>query len=314
MILDVLPADALVLAVDVGGTTTKGEVVDAHGEVLASGVVPTALEEAALESVTTLGLSLIAEIEGAGHGTVSRAGVVVPGIVDRSRRVGVYSANIGWRELALGSPLEAAWGMPVLLDHDVTIAGWAEWQAGAGRGCDDVFFVALGTGVAASIVAGGRLLRGGLAQAGEFGHVVVRPDGPQCACGGRGCLEAVCSAASVARTYAGLTGREVAGGVDVLMAMADDPVAERVWGDALAALADGLISIINLLSPARIVIGGGLAEAGDALLTPLTEAVARRVTLVPAPDIVGAAFGARAALVGAALLVRRGVGGVESDG
>lgn len=311
---DALPDDALVLAVDVGGTTTKAEVLDRRGEVFASAVVPTALEEAALGSVMTLGRSLIDQVERAGRGRVSRAGVVVPGIVDRSRRVGVYSANIGWRELALGSPLEAAWGTPVLLDHDVTIAGWAEWQVGAGRGCDDVFFVALGTGVAASIVAGGRLLRGGLAQAGEFGHVVVRPGGPQCGCGGRGCLEAVCSAASVARAYATLAGRDVAGGVDVLAAMADDPVAQQVWEEALAALADGLISIINLLSPARIVVGGGLAEAGDALLAPLSEAVAQRVTLVPAPDIVGAEFGARAALVGAALLAQRGEGGATSDG
>jgi len=312
--LDALPADALVLAVDVGGTTTKAEVVDGRSEVLASGVVPTAREEAALESVRTLGRGLIDEAERAGRGRVARAGVVVPGIVDRCRRVGVYSANIGWRELGLGSPLEAAWGTPVLLDHDVTIAGWAEWQVGAGRGCDDVFFVALGTGVAASIVAGGRLLRGGLAQAGEFGHVVVRPGGPQCACGGRGCLEAMCSAASVARAYATLACREIAGGVDVLAALADDPVAEQVWAEALAALADGLINVINLLSPARIVVGGGLAEAGDALLTPLSEAVAQRVTLVPAPDIVGAQFGARAALVGAALLAQRGEGGATADG
>lgn len=313
MSLDALPVDALVLAVDVGGTTTKAEVVDGRGDVLASRVVPTARDEAALEPVRMLGRGLIDAAERAGRGRVARAGVVVPGIVDRCRRVGVYSANIGWRNLPLGSPLEAAWGVPVLLDHDVTIAGWAEWQVGAGRGCGDVFFVALGTGVAASIVAGGRLLRGGLAQAGEFGHVVVRPGGPQCACGGRGCLEAVCSAASVARAYATLSGRDVAGGVDVLAAMADDPIATQVWGEALAALADGLISIINLLAPARIVVGGGLAEAGDALLTPLSAAVAERVTLVPAPDIVGAEFGARAALVGAALLARRGVGGATSD-
>lgn len=118
----------------------------------------------------------------------------------------------------------------------------------------------------------------------------------------------------MARAYATLACREVAGGVDVLAALADDPVAEQVWAEALAALADGLINVINLLSPARIVVGGGLAEAGDALLTPLSEAVAQRVTLVPAPDIVGAQFGARAALVGAALLAQRGEGGARADG
>jgi len=302
-----LPAEALVLAVDVGGTTIKAEVVGGRGDVLAAGVRPTPRGEDALAAVSRLGRSLIDEVEGESRGQVSRAGLVVPGIVDRCRGVGVLSANIGWRDLALGSPLETAWGMPVLVDHDVTIAGWAEWQVGAGRDCDDVFFVALGTGVAASIVAGGQLLRGGLGQAGEFGHVVVRPGGPLCGCGGRGCLEAVASAASIARAYSAVSRRQVEGAADVLAAaMARDPLAVSVWDEAIAALADGLTVVVNLLSPARIVLGGGLAVAGDAFISPLCEAVSRRADMVPVPDIVRAEFGARAALVGAALLARRG--------
>lgn len=306
MTLSPLPIDARALAVDVGGTTIKAEVVDGHGEVLASGVEPTPVGDAALASVSTLGRHLIDKVEGEGRGPVSRAGVVMPGIVDRGRGVGVLSANVGWRDLSFGSPLETAWGVPVLVDHDVTIAGWAEWQAGAAQGCDDIFFVALGTGVAASIVAGGHLLRGGLGQAGEFGHVVVRPGGPLCGCGASGCLEAISSAASIVRAYAALTGRQVDGAADVLLAMGDDPMAVRVWDEALAALADGLISVVNLLSPARIVLGGGLAEAGDLLIKPLHDAVSERANLVPVPDIVRAEFGARAAVVGAALLAQRG--------
>lgn len=306
MTLPPLRTHALSLAVDVGGTTIKAEVVDGRGQVLASGVEPTPSGELALGSVTRLGRRLIDKVEADGRGPVSRAGVALPGIVDRARGIGVFSANVGWRHRAFGPPLEAAWAMPVLVDHDVTIAGWAEWQAGAARGCDDMFFVALGTGVAASIVAGGRLLRGGLGQAGEFGHVVVRPGGPLCGCGARGCLEAVCSGSSIARAYAAMTGREVEGSAGVLLAMADDPVAVRVWDEALAALADGLISVVNIISPALIVVGGGLAEAGDALIKPLQDALAGRAGAVPVPEITGAQFGARAALVGAALLARRG--------
>lgn len=299
-----LPAEALSLAVDVGGTTIKAEVVDGRGDVLASGVEATPSGEDARRTVCLLGRRLIGRVEG--ERPVSRAGLVVPGIVDRVAGVGVYSANIGWRHLALGPPLEAAWGMPVLVDHDVTIAGWAEWRAGAGRGYDDVFFVALGTGVAAAIVAGGHLLRGGLGQAGEFGHVVVRPGGPPCGCGARGCLEAICSANSIARAYAARSGRQVESAADVLAAMGEDPVAVQVWDEAVAALADGLAVVVNLLSPKRIVLGGGLAGAGGALAEPLCEAVARRAHMGPVPDIVVAEFGARAALVGAALLARRG--------
>lgn len=306
MTLSPLPSDARVLAVDVGGTTIRAEVVDGRGEVFASGVEPTPFGEAALMSVSRIGRRLIEKVEGEGRGPVSRAGLVLPGIVDRRRGSGILSANVGWRHLAFGPPLETAWGVPVLVDHDVTIAGWAEWQLGAARSCDDMFFVALGTGVAASIVAGGHLLRGGLGQAGEFGHVVVRPGGPLCGCGTRGCLEAVSSAASIARAYGALAGRQVEGAADVLAAMADDPEAVRVWNEALAALADGLINVVNLLSPTRIVIGGGLAEAGDALVKPLYDAVAGRANVVPVPDIVVAQFGARAALAGAGLLAQRG--------
>jgi len=301
-----VPTEALVLAVDVGGTTIKAEVVAGHGEILASGVEPTPSGEDALAAVCGLGRRLIAKVEGESRGPVSRAGLVVPGIVDRAHGVGVYSANLGWRQLAFGSPLETAWGVPVLVDHDVTIAGWAEWRAGAGRGCDDVFFVALGTGVAACIVAGGHLLRGGLGQAGEFGHLVVRPEGLLCSCGTRGCLEAVSSATSIARAYAALSGRQVESAAVVPAAMAEDQLAAQVWDEAVAALADGLITVVNLLSPARIVLGGGLAVAGDALVKPLSEALARRAHMGPVPDIVVAEFGARAALVGAALLAQRG--------
>lgn len=304
--LPALAADERVLAVDVGGSTIKAEVVDGRGDVCASAVVATPPGGAAAESVAGLGRRLIDEVEADGRGQLSRAGVVLPGIVDRDRGIGVLSVNIGWRNLALGAPLRTAWGMPVLVDHDVTAAGWAEWQTGAGRGCDDVFFVAIGTGVAAATVAGGRLLRGGLGQAGELGHVVVRPGGPVCSCGGRGCLEAVSSASAIARAYAAVSGRQVEGAVDVLAAMADDSTAVRVWDEAIAGLADGLVVIVNLLSPARIVVGGGLAEAGDALVKPLHDAVAARASIVPVPQIVTAEFGSRAALVGASLLARRG--------
>ncbi len=306
-----LPDDARVLAVDVGGGTIKGEFVDGQAGILSSAAWPTPPAESAVETIARMGRHLIDEVEVDDGGRVSRAGLVIPGFVDRDRGRGVYSGNIGWRQLDFGSALQSAWDVPVLVDHDVTIAGWAEWQVGAGRECDDMFFVALGTGVAAAIVAGGRLLRGGLSQGGEFGHVVVRPRGPVCVCGGRGCLEAVASASSIARAYTAFSGQPVGGAADVLDAMADDPVAVRVWEEAMSALADGLVGVVNLLSPARIVLGGGLAASGHALIEPLRHAVAERASVVPIPDIVPAQFGHRAGVVGAALLARRGGTGTD---
>jgi glucokinase len=299
-----------VLAVDVGGTSIKAEVAAADGAVLAAGSAPTPTGAAALDAIAELGNRLIAE---AGV-RVERAGVVLPGIVDRIRRVGIYSSNVGWAELEFGTPLEQAWGMAVAVDHDVTCAGWAEWADGAGQHCDNLAFVAIGTGISAALVAGGRLLRGGsgMAQPGEIGHVVVRPDGPRCPCGATGCLEQVASATAIVRAYAAATGTTageaggVSGAIDVELAASHDERARLIWEDAVSALADGLVVLTTLLAPERIVIGGGLSHAGAFLLDPLAKAVAERVRVQPVPDLALARYGARAGLAGAALLAVSG--------
>lgn len=293
-----------VLAVDVGGTTIKAELADESGAVVAEGAVPTPKGAAALDAVAELGARLIA---GAGTVPVTAAGVVLPGIVDRERRLAVYSANVGWSDLPAGDLLERAWGRPVAVDHDVTCAGWAEWMTGAGQGCDDMVFVAIGTGISAAVVSGGRmLLSNGRRQPGEIGHVVVRPGGPLCGCGARGCLEAIASATSIARAYAEVSGAAVGGALEVELAAAHDDRARKVWDEAVSALADGLTIITTLFAPERIVIGGGLGRSGDFLLTPLSALLPDRVRVQPVPTLTLARHGTRAGLAGAALLARRG--------
>jgi glucokinase len=290
----------LVLAVDVGGTTIKAEITDESGAAVAADWVATPQGAAALDAVAELGTQLIASV-----GPVAAAGVVLPGIVDRDRRIAVFSANIGWSDLAAGDLLEQAWGIPVAIDHDVTCAGWAEWATGSGQGCGNMAFVAIGTGISAAIVSEGRLLRGSAGrQPGEIGHVVVRPGGPQCGCGARGCLEAVASAAAIAREYSAVSGNAVSGARDVELAAAHDDRARKVWDDAMSALADGLTVLTTLFAPERIVLGGGLAQGADFLLSPLDGALSRRVCVQPVPEVVLAGHGMRAGLAGAALLAR----------
>lgn len=289
---------ANILAVDVGGTTIKAEVRGSSGAVAAAGSAATPRGDAAWDAIAALGTDLIA-----GAGGVAAAGVVVPGIVDHVRRVAVYSANIGWSSVDAGALLERSWGIPVAIDHDVTSAGLAEWRTGAGRGHDDMAFVAIGTGIAGALVSGGRLLRGtGRQQPGEIGHVVVRPDGPPCGCGARGCVEAIASAAAIAKAYAAATGTPAAGALAVELAAAHDDRARKVWDDAVAALADGMIILTSLLAPGRIVIGGGLARSGDFLLDPLRQAMRERVSVNALPEVVPGEHGVRAGVEGAALL------------
>ena len=295
-----------VLACDVGGTTTKAEVIDGRGVVVVSGSTPTPHGEAALAALSGLGKELLDRLERQTGQRPSRAGVALPGRIDRQGRLGVSSVNIGWRDLEFGPVLDEAWQLPVVVDHDVTVAGWAEWLEGAGQGHDDVVFVALGTGIAASMVVNGRLVRGGLGQAGELGHLVVRPGGPLCACGARGCLESVASASAIGRAYAELSGRRVAGAHDVFDALDDDPLAQTAWQGGVDALADGLAAVTALLAPSLVIIGGGMADAGEVLLAPLRKALKERSFVTQVPELSGGRFGPRAGLVGAALLARRG--------
>jgi glucokinase len=284
-----------ILAVDVGGTTIKAAVTDGDGTRVTSAAVPTPRGDAALDAVAALGSRLIAAC-----GPVTAAGVLVPGIVDPGRRIGVYSANVGWADLEFGGPLEGAWQVPVGVGHDVTWGGLAEAATGAAREASDFAFVALGTGISAAIMSGGRMLTRPGAQPGELGHVVVRPGGPQCPCGARGCLETIASARAIASAYG------VASAGEVFLAAADDARARQVIETATDALADGLALLVALVAPERIVLGGGLSLAGAALAEPVAKALAGRVRVQPVPDVVLAAHRDQAGLAGAALLARAG--------
>lgn len=161
----------------------------------------------------------------------------------------------------------------------------------------------LGTGIAGAIGIGGTIEAGAHGYAGEIGHIVVRPDGPDCGCGQRGCLETLASAAAVTRAWAAASGDPEADAADCAKAVeSGDPAAIAVWRDAVDALAAGLVTALTLLDPRTLIIGGGLAEAGETLFTPLRAAVEERVTFQKLPHIVPAALGDTAGCLGAGLL------------
>ena len=238
-----------------------------------------------------------------GAGAVA-AGVAVPGIVDAEHGTAVYAANLGWRDVPLRKLIgERLGGIPVALGHDVRTGGLAEGRIGAGKGADRFLFVPLGTGIAGAIGIAGTIEAGAHGYAGEIGHIVVRPDGPDCGCGQRGCLETLASAAAVSRAWAAASGDPDADAADCAEAVAaGDPAALRVWQDAVDALAAGLVTALTLLDPRTLIIGGGLAEAGETLFTPLRAAVEERVTFQKLPLIVPAALGDTAGCLGAGLL------------
>jgi glucokinase len=290
-----------VLAVDVGGTSIKAEILDPSLRrcATASTATPQVGGDATLSAVIDLARRLLHDLPSPAG--VTRVGLAVPGLVDVDRGIGVLAANLAWRDMPVTAPVSAALGLPVTMVHDVTAAGVAEWRCGAGRGVDDLAVVVIGTGIAATLVTGGVLVRGGSGQAGELGHVVVRSGGPPCACGQRGCLEAISSARAIADAYAARIGRTVDGAIEVSTRLGIDPVAEEVWQDAVDALADALLIVCALLAPSRIVLGGGLARAGEALLGPVRARLECAAGLEAAPPVVAAQLGSRAGVIGAAL-------------
>ncbi|MFG3101863.1 ROK family protein [Streptomyces sp. NPDC048182] len=236
--------------------------------------------------------------------SAAAAGVAVPGIVDDAEGIAVYAANLGWRDVPLRALLtERLGGIPVALGHDVRTGGLAEGRIGAGHGADRFLFVPLGTGIAGAIGVDGRVEAGAHGFAGEIGHIVVRPGGLACPCGQRGCLERFASASAVSLAWAEACGDPAADAADCAKAVESGDVrAVAVWQAAVDALADGLVTALTLLDPRVLIIGGGLAEAGETLFTPLRDAVRRRVTFQKLPEIVPAALGDTAGCLGAGLL------------
>jgi glucokinase len=298
-----------VVALDVGGTTIKGAVVDHDAAVLSRLRRPTPPRDTAPDEVLAAVLATVDTLAAAAPpgARVRAVGLAVTGIVDERRGIAVHSENVGWRDVPVRSLVEQATGLPVGFGHDVRAGALAEWRLGAGRGLEDLVFVPVGAGVSAGVIVQGRLVTGG-GNAGEIGHVDVG-HGERCACGGRGCVEAVASAAAVARRYTAMTGQPVAGAREVAERMvAGDPAARQVWADATRALALALAWTTAVLAPQAIVLGGGLARSGDLLLDPVRHALAGHLGVVPPPRLLPAGLGEEAGCLGAALLAWDAIG------
>ena len=297
------------MALDIGGTTIKAALVDRDGTVMARLRRPTPPHDNGPDEVLAEILATIDELTGSAPRSdgVRAVGLAVTGIVDERRGMAVHSQNVGWRNVPVRSLVEQATRLPVGFGHDVRAGTLAEWRLGAGRGLDDLVFVPIGTGVSAGIVVQGRLVTGG-GHAGEIGHVDVG-HGVPCTCGGRGCVEAVASAAAIARRYTAASGRPVAGAREVAERMAaGDPTARQIWNDATEALALALAWTSVVLAPQAILLGGGLARSGSLLFEPLGQALGRHLGVVRRPQLVPATLQDDAGFLGAALLAWEALG------
>jgi glucokinase len=244
-----------------------------------------------------------------------------PGIVDvRTGTIHALTNIPDWREVALGDILKKRLGLPVFVDNDVNVMALGEMRFGAARGAKNMLCITLGTGVGGGLIFDGKLYRGSSYAAGEFGHVPIGIDGPRCNCGGRACVEAYVGnhyiirdvMAKIKRGQKTLIKKLVGGDLSKITPETIDKAADRgdrfaknVWIDVGNKVGIGLAGAVNLLNIEKIVIGGGVAEAGKILFDSIRNTITERAMKIPgkAVKVVRAKLGYNAGVIGAASLV-----------
>ncbi|HSL73043.1 MAG TPA: ROK family protein [Ilumatobacteraceae bacterium] len=305
------------VGIDVGGTKAQGVALDGSGVVVATSLRPTPRGTGSLPALIDTLVDLAHEL-GVGDGGV--LGVGVPGLVTLDGVLRASPNLDGVAEFDVAGLLRERLGCRVLVDNDATCAAVAEWQSGVGRGTDCMVLVTLGTGIGGGLVVNGQLQRGAHGFAGEFGHMVVDPNGPRCPCGRRGCWERYASGSGLAMfAREAATGRRLhhvvrhAGGDPQAVrgehvqaaAREGDPEALAVIDDFARWVALGLSNLTNVLDPEMFVLGGGLAAGADLYLDPIVRwygELLYQPHLRPVPRIEFAHWGPLAGAVGAALL------------
>lgn len=309
----------LIGALDIGGTKILAGLIDQHGELLARRRVETLATRGAEEVITRAGatLSELLREVGAEKTALRAIGCSVPGPLDSERGVVIFSPNLGWRDVPLVALLHRQFSVPVAIEDDAHCAALGEARMGAARGAQCAVYVTISTGIGSGLVIGGKLYRGAHGVAGEVGHMVLDRDGPACACGNRGCFEALASGSAIAAQAreAVMRGKEtLLAQYDSALLTASEVVRAAAVGDAVAKqiietageyAGLGLAAVACAFDPEVIVVGGGVALANDLLLASARQTFAARA--IPPLDslvsIVPAALGEESALWGAALLV-----------
>ncbi len=314
-----------VLGVDLGGTKILTALVDRRGRVLervrmaTPQTGPDTVVAAIVESV-----GAVVQQAGIEPGGIEAVGVGAPGPSDPVAGVVFDPPNLaGWHDVPLAEMLSGRLGIRAYVENDANAAALGERWTGAGHGIDDIIYITVSTGIGGGLIFGGRLYHGTSGTAGEIGHMVLVYGGPLCPCGRRGCLEAVASGTAIARearavvdsgraTALSAVPRESLSAADVAQAAREGDAASReIFARAAAYVGTGVTNLVNLLNPAMVIIGGGVAKAGDLLFAPvrrivLEEAFERPATAV---QIVPAALGDSSGAIGAAAVaIERGAG------
>ncbi len=306
------------IGIDIGGTSVRAAVIDGEGAVLASVRDRTPGTEQDTEDLLVTLIAKMAATE-----PVSAVGLAVAGFVSSDRQRVMFAPHLAWRDAPVPERLADRVQLPVVMDHDVNSAAWAEYQRGAAAGAGIALLIALGTGIGAGLIIDGEIYRGAYGVAPELGHLTVVPGGRPCPCGKRGCWERYCSGTALAETARAMMAQmdapalrrlcgddpsAITGTMVTIAATEKDPAALAAMDDLGDWLAMGLSLVTDVLDPEVIVVGGGVSAAAGMFLPLAVSEFAGQITGAghrPVPRVELARFGDRAGIIGAALLASR---------
>lgn len=314
-------SDQLLVALDIGGTklavgvaTQEGFANTGRPEAIAKMPVP---EPKTPDTVIPCLIRMVRDL--AMGRSIGAIGISIGGPLDHETGTVLNFPHLpGWKNIPLASVIARAFNRPTTLDNDANLGALAEYRWGAGVGCNPFVYLTISTGIGGGVVVDGTLVHGVGSGAGEVGHITVQTNGPLCPCGNRGCLERMASGTNIAGRARALVAEDHNAG-EYLLSLAQgrarhitsemilkgyrsgDPLSRKVWLEAAEYLAIGLGSIVHVLAPQRIVLGGGVAQAGDDLIGPVRERLAHHVFYIPLEriDLVTASLGHDSALIGA---------------
>ena len=317
-----------VIAVDIGGTKFIAAVVEDGGRILSRVYCPTLAHEGPRKVIDRLILSIrsAAHKSGIDIGDMQGIGVAAAGIIDLNKGLIIESPNLPhWRNIKLIDILYKKFGGPIYLVNDASAAALGEFHLGAGHGVSNMVYLTVSTGIGGGIIINGDLYEGSDGCAGEFGHMIVDTDGPECKCGSRGCLEALASGTAIARMARGrlentdgsLLSEMNQGSADNITSVMVASAARR--GDLLSNevvklagryLGIGLANIVNIFNPDMIVIGGGVSKMGELILKPARKTMKEHAFKLPARrvSVVKSRLGENAGVIGASIYVTKRVG------
>ncbi len=312
---------------DLGGTNLKAALVnESTGKVLNPIQILTQAWEGHDAVMARMADLINRVIEGSGvpRSQVGGIGIGVPGVIDLKKGTTLFLPNLPgtWPNVPLADTISSQTGLPVSLLNDVRSITYGEWMFGAGRGVETMVCFAIGTGVGGGLIINNQLHLGMGGTAGELGHMTIDFNGPQCGCGNYGCLEAFASGPAIAAQGAkavmqGLTTiigdlveqdlNKITPEVIARAAMQGDRIAQRIFEDAGKYLGVAIANVLITVTPQRVVIGGGVAKAGDLLLDPIRRTVNERVFVMPKEqvEIVPAELGTNAGVIGTALWAKQ---------